>query len=124
MTRICYPVTFLFFLHIDDKKVIIDEQFIGELKGLKLNLDLKVGALDTDIKALKKAARQNIGPEFKKRINQSLGQIPGQFTASQNDKFYVLSSTASEIRDLDWFNHNVNKDEKVENETISKIKVH
>ena len=27
---------------------------------------------------------------FKKRINQSLGQIPGQFTASQNDKFYVF----------------------------------
>ncbi len=55
---------------IDDKNVIIDEQFIGELKGLKLDLDLKVGALDTDIKAIKKAARQNISPEFKKRINQ------------------------------------------------------
>ena len=27
---------------------------------------------------------------FKKRMNQSLGQIPGQFTASQNDKFYVF----------------------------------
>ena len=27
---------------------------------------------------------------FKKRMNQSLGQIPGQFTTSQNDKFYVF----------------------------------
>ena len=27
---------------------------------------------------------------FKKRMNQSLGQIPGQFTASQNDNFYVF----------------------------------
>jgi len=54
---------------IDNKKVIIDGQFIGELKGLKLDLDLKAGALDTDIKSLKKAARQNVSPEFKKRIN-------------------------------------------------------
>jgi len=55
---------------IDNKKVTIDGQFIGELKGLKLNLDLKAGALDTDIKSLKKAARQNVSPEFKKRINE------------------------------------------------------
>ena len=27
---------------------------------------------------------------FKKRMNQSLSSIPGQFTASQNDNFYVL----------------------------------
>ena len=27
---------------------------------------------------------------FKKRINQSLSSIPGQFTASQNDNFYVF----------------------------------
>ncbi len=53
---------------IDNEKVMIDGQFIGKLKGLKLELDLKVGALDTDIKSLKKAARQNIGPELNKRI--------------------------------------------------------
>ena len=55
---------------IDDQKVIIDDQFIGNLKGLKLELDLKTGTLDTDIKSLKKAARQSIGPEFEKRINK------------------------------------------------------
>tara|TARA_B100001996_G_scaffold301175_1_gene241697 strand:- start:530 stop:3013 length:2484 start_codon:yes stop_codon:yes gene_type:complete len=55
---------------IDDKKVIVDGQFIGELKGLKLDLDLKVGALDTDVKSLKKTARLNLGPEFKKRIKE------------------------------------------------------
>ena len=31
-----------------EKNIIIDDQYIGELKGLKLLLDLKVGALDTD----------------------------------------------------------------------------
>ncbi len=51
-----------------DNNVKIDNQFIGEIKGLKLELDLKKGALETDIKSLKKAARQTIGPELEKRI--------------------------------------------------------
>ena len=53
---------------MEDDKVIIDEQFIGNLKGLKFEMDLKVGALETDIKSLKKAARQTVGPELQKRI--------------------------------------------------------
>ncbi|MDC0043831.1 helicase-related protein [Candidatus Pelagibacter sp.] len=55
---------------IENDKVEIDNQFIGTLKGLKLELDLKTGTLDTDLKSLKKAARQSIGPELSKRINQ------------------------------------------------------
>ena len=51
-----------------DDRVIIDNQFIGELRGLKFELDLKAGALETDIKSLKKAARQTVGPELEKRI--------------------------------------------------------
>ncbi len=53
---------------MEDNKVIIDEQFIGDLKGLRFEMDLKTGALETDIKSLKKAARQTVGPELKKRI--------------------------------------------------------
>ena len=55
---------------IDNEKVMINNQFIGNLKGLKLDLDLKIGDLDSDIKSLKKASRQNVGPEILKRINQ------------------------------------------------------
>ena len=33
---------------------------------------------------------------FKKRINQTLGQIPGQFIASQNDNFYIFSNKSDE----------------------------
>ncbi len=71
---------------IDDKKVIIDDQFIGELRGLKLELDLKVGSLDTDIKSLKKAARQSIGPELKKRINKIISN--GQIDLKEDFKIY------------------------------------
>ncbi len=55
---------------LSDEKVMINNQYIGQLKGLKLELDYKIGALDTDIKSLKKAARQNVGPEILKRIDQ------------------------------------------------------
>ena len=53
---------------LQNNDVIIDGQFIGKINGLKLALDLKKGALETDIKSLKKAARQTIGPELEKRI--------------------------------------------------------
>ena len=53
---------------LENNDVKIDDQFIGRINGLKLELDLKKGALETDIKSLKKAARQTIGPELEKRI--------------------------------------------------------
>ncbi len=53
---------------LENNEVMIDDQFIGRINGLKLELDLKKGALETDIKSLKKAARQTIGPELEKRI--------------------------------------------------------
>merc|ERR1711966_400659 len=53
---------------LENNDVLIDEQFIGKINGLKLALDLKKGALETDIKSSKKAARQTIGPELEKRI--------------------------------------------------------
>ena len=53
---------------LENNEVMIDEQFIGKINGLKLELDLKKGALETDIKSLKKAARQTVGPELEKRI--------------------------------------------------------
>ena len=55
---------------LDNNDVKIDDQFIGKIKGLKLELDLKKESLETDIKSLKKAARQTIGPELEKRIQK------------------------------------------------------
>ncbi len=55
---------------VNDEEVMINEQYIGRLKGLRLELDLKVDTLDADVKSLKKAARQNVVPEIVKRITQ------------------------------------------------------
>ncbi|HJO13290.1 MAG: GcvT family protein [Pelagibacteraceae bacterium] len=43
------------------------------------------------------------------------GRIQSELTITRfpNNLFYVLSSTASEIRDFDWFNNHIKKDEKV-----------
>jgi len=43
------------------------------------------------------------------------GRIQSELTITRfpNDTFYILSSTASEIRDLDWFNHHLKKEENV-----------
>ena len=51
----------------NDNEVIIDGQYIGKLNGMRLDLDLKTGSLKTDIKSLKKAARQAIAPELGRR---------------------------------------------------------
>ena len=53
---------------LENNNVMIDDQFIGKINGLKLELDLKKDALETDIKSLKKASRQAIGPELERRI--------------------------------------------------------
>ena len=44
--------------------------FMMAMKGIKLDLDLKLGSLKTDIKSLRKAARQAIVPELARRVNR------------------------------------------------------
>ena len=74
---------------LQNNDVKIDGQFIGKIKGLKLELDLKKGALETDIKSLKKAARQTISPELEKRIQSiidtGLIELKGDFKIYWND---------------------------------------
>ena len=53
---------------LENNDVIINDQFIGKINGLKLQLDLKKGSLETDVKSLKKAARKTVGPELNRRI--------------------------------------------------------
>ena len=69
-----------------NNNVKIDDQFIGKIKGLKLELDLKKGALETDIKSLKKAARQTIGPELEKRVQSIIDT--GLINLNEDFKIY------------------------------------
>ena len=51
----------------------------------------------------------------------SIGRIQSELTITRlsKDNYYVLSSTASEIRDLDWFHNNLNKNEKVQIKNVT-----
>jgi len=53
----------------EDHKVLIDQQYIGKLKGLKFIIDFTSKNLDTDLKSIKKAARKGIEGELIRRVN-------------------------------------------------------
>ncbi len=70
---------------IDEKnKIIIDDQFIGELKGLRFAIALTSSTLDTDIKSIKKAARRGIQEELEKRVEEIVSQ--GEINFDENYK--------------------------------------
>ena len=107
---------------IENEKVMINKQYIGHLKGLKLELDLKVDALDADVKSLKKAARQNVGPEITKRINQiidtKLIELKNDFKIYWND--YAIAKL---IPGSDYLNPQIQLiiDEMIENHEKNKL---
>ena len=53
----------------NENKVLIDGQYIGELKGLKFNIDFTSNNLDADLKSIKKAARKGIENELVRRVS-------------------------------------------------------
>ena len=58
----------------NQNKILIDGQFIGELKGLKFNVAITANTLDTDIRSIKKAARKGIKEELSKRIEEIISK--------------------------------------------------
>ena len=53
----------------EDHKVLIDKQYVGELKGLKFIIDFTSKNLDVDLKSIKKAARKGVEEELIKRVD-------------------------------------------------------
>ncbi len=81
---------------IADDNVIIEEQLIGKLKGLKLNLEFTSGTLDTDIKSLKKAARQGIADELIRRTKEIINEK--QIVFKDNYKIYWKDGPIAKIK--------------------------
>ncbi len=92
----------------EKNEVIINDQLIGKLKGLKLNLEFTSGTLETDIKSLKKAARQGIAEELVNRVRN------------------IISKKEVEIKDdykIYWKNNPVAKIKKGKNYLFPEIEV-
>ncbi len=107
---------------LEKEKVLINGQYIGILKGLKLQLDLKVDALDTDIKSLKKAARQNVGPEIINRIHQIMDT--GLIELRDNFKIYWNNDPIAKLTaGSDYLNPKIELivDEMIENDERNKL---
>tara|TARA_Y100000741_G_scaffold300913_1_gene242349 strand:- start:1607 stop:2608 length:1002 start_codon:yes stop_codon:yes gene_type:complete len=101
---------------------MINDQYIGNLKGLKLELDLKADALDSDIKSLKKAARQNVGPEILRRVQQIIET--GLIELKNDFKIYWRDyPIAKLIPGIDYLNPQVDLviDEMIENNEKLKL---
>jgi len=75
--------------------VIINKQLIGKLKGLKLNLEFSKRTLDTDIKSLKKAARQGMSDELIKRAKEIIEKK--ELELRDNCKIYWKDSPVAKI---------------------------
>ena len=56
----------------ENNKIYINEQLIGELKGLKFLIEITSKTLDTDIKSIRKAARKGVEQELIKRVENIL----------------------------------------------------
>jgi len=107
---------------IKKERVLINNQYIGNLKGLKLKLDLKVDALDADIKSLKKAARQNVGPEIINRIQQIIDT--GLIELKNDFKIYWNSDPIAKlIAGSDYLKPKIDLiiDEMIENDERNKL---
>jgi ATP-dependent RNA helicase SUPV3L1/SUV3 len=91
---------------LENNNVMIDNQFIGKINGLKLQLDLKKEALETDIKSLKKAARQSVGPELERRIQIIIET--GLIELNDDFKIYWNKSSIGRlISGRDYLNPNI-----------------
>jgi len=108
----------------NENEVIVDGQYLGRLNGMKLNIDLKSGSLKTDIKSLRKAARQAIAPELMKRVNKI---IKSEVFEVRNDhKIYCMDWPVAYIsRGNDYLNPKLELmvDETLDEELREKLKI-
>ena len=103
-------------------ELIIDGQLIGKLKGLKLNLEFTSGTLDTDVKSLKKAARQGISEELISRVKEIIKNKEIEF--SQNYKIIWKNYPIAKLRKGNNYLHpeiEIIADENLENSSKEEL---
>jgi len=79
-----------------ENKVLIDSQLVGELKGLKFNIELTSGTLDTDIKSIRKAARRGINEELIKRVQIIIDEK--KLSLEEDNKIYWKNNPIARIK--------------------------
>jgi len=80
----------------EDNKVLIDKQYVGELKGLKFIIDFNSKNLDVDLKSIKKAARRGVEKELIKRSTQIMKDK--NLSVDQENKIIWLNNPIAKIK--------------------------
>jgi len=81
---------------VDEKnRVLIDQQYIGEIKGLKFIIDFSSKNLDVDLKSIKKAARKGVEEELSKRVKFIVEK--GKLSINQDSKIIWLGNPIAKI---------------------------
>ncbi len=80
----------------EENKIYIDNQLIGELKGLKFLIEVTSKTLDTDIKSIKKAARKGIEKELIKRVSEILTK--GEISINNESKIIWKTNPIARLK--------------------------
>ena len=80
----------------EDNKVLIDKQYVGELRGLKFIIDFNSKNLDVDLKSIKKAARRGVEIELIKRAKQIMKE--GNLSIDKENKIVWLNNPIAKIK--------------------------
>jgi ATP-dependent RNA helicase SUPV3L1/SUV3 len=70
-----------------NNEIIMEGQLVGKINGLKIILDYTSSALQTDIRSIKKAARNGAALELKKRIEEIIAS-PEHFSLKKDKNIY------------------------------------
>ena len=70
-----------------NNEIIMEGQLVGKINGLKIILDYTSNALQTDIRSIKKAARNGAALELKKRIEEIIAS-PEHFSLQKDKNIY------------------------------------
>ncbi len=81
----------------ENNEIFINDHYIGKINGLKIELNYSQSNLETDIKSLKKAARNGAKDELSSRINEII-QNPDFLELKEDCKIYWNNQKISEIK--------------------------
>ena len=80
----------------EENKVLINDQYFGELKGLKFIIDFNSKNLDVDLKSIKKAARKGVEKELIKRAKRIMQDE--SLSIDQENKIIWLGHPIAKIK--------------------------
>ena len=107
-----------------ENKIYIDDQLIGEIKGLKFIIELTSKTLETDIKSIKKAARKGVKEELDKRVKKIVEE--NKLTIDSNSKIIWKGNPIARLKKgINYLNPEIETiaDESIDLQSKEKLEI-